>query len=347
MNDLTQIGFDYAALPVDLSVSLKLHADRFVAVRNRAAYEMGKEIYEAQQELASHDKTQGQFGAWVESLGITRQTGYDLITLFQGVGSDVVKLFDNKKLSQTVSVMLLRSPDSVVQQALEKAESGEKVTVADVKDWKSELEAERQARLVAEQRSKEWNEQYIKERDEKLAAEQKVLTLESQPKPEPEVIEKEVVPADYESAKQQAATLQAQTEALQTQTAILKKELENLQTQQAKLVSDQVKTKLQGYQNEVDDMDRKKSIMQEQVDRMKEYMASLNSESKRLEVHQDVIEKSRLHLISLAAFLSDSDEMNDKDTRDRWLRLSNMHNDAHKAILNYLGLGSSSDRLVV
>jgi hypothetical protein len=126
VSELTQVGFDYAALPVDLSVSLRIHADRYVAVRNRAAYEMGKEIYEAQQELASHDKTQGQFGAWVESLGITRQTGYDLITLYQGIGSDVVKLFDNKKLSQTVSVMLLRSPEAVIEKAVAKSESGER-----------------------------------------------------------------------------------------------------------------------------------------------------------------------------------------------------------------------------
>ncbi len=167
MNDLTQTGFDYAALPVDLAISLKLHEDRFIAVRNRATYEMGKEIYEAQQELANHKN--GCFQSWVEHLGISYQTGYDLITIYQNAGTDIIKLFDNKKLSQTVAVMLLRSPDSVVQQAIEKAESGEKVTVADVKDWKSELEAERQARLVAEQRSKEWNERYIKERDEKRA----------------------------------------------------------------------------------------------------------------------------------------------------------------------------------
>ena len=64
--EIESLEFDYAALPVDLAISLKLHEDRFVAVRNRAAYEMGKEIYEAQQELASHDKTQGQFGQWVE-----------------------------------------------------------------------------------------------------------------------------------------------------------------------------------------------------------------------------------------------------------------------------------------
>ena len=106
MNDLTQIGFDYAALPVDVSSSLQLRADRFVAVRNRAIYEMGKELYEAQQELAQHKI--GCFQAWVESLGVSYQTGYDLISVYQHAGSDIIKLFDNKKLNQTVTVMLSR-----------------------------------------------------------------------------------------------------------------------------------------------------------------------------------------------------------------------------------------------
>lgn len=220
MSALTQTGFDYAALPVDLSVSLKLHADRFVAVRNRAAYEMGKEIYEAQQELASHDKTQGQFGAWVESLGITRQTGYDLITLFQGVGSDVVKLFDNKKLSQTVSVMLLRSPDSVVQQALEKAESGEKVTVADVKDWKADFEAERLRREAAERALHQSSIESTEARQKVYALETQIDLLKSQPTPEPiiqtveKIVEKPVIPPEFKSLDEAIAAKKAEVERL-------------------------------------------------------------------------------------------------------------------------------------
>lgn len=330
MNDLIQMGFDYTALPVDVSSSLQLRADRFVAVRNRAIYEMGKELYEAQQELAQHKI--GCFQAWVESLGVSYQTGYDLISVYQNAGSDIIKLFDNKKLNQTVTVMLSRpsTPDSVKQKAIEKAESGEKVTVADVKDWKAELETERQARLTAEQRSKEWNEQYIKERDEKRAAEQKVLTLESQPKPEPEVIEKEVVPADYESAKQQAATLQAQTETLQ-------KQLATLQKQQDKIINDQVKTKLQGYQDELNKLESDKQVIEDIVARKKAYLDSLSSEVKRIETHQDVINGVRLELIGLAAFLNDMEPMNDPATIRKWLALADMHQEAVNAIRMVFG----------
>ena len=337
MSELTQVGFDYAALPVDLSVSLRIHADRYVAVRNRAAYEMGKEIYEAQQELASHDKTQGQFGAWVESLGISRHTGYDLITLYQGIGSDVVKLFDNKKLSQTVSVMLLRSPEAVIDKAVAKVESGEKVTVADVKDWKAleaELEIERQARLIAQEdkeilqrRNSEWADQSNEQRKRIKELVQKVDLFESQPKPEPVIVETvvEKIPDDYESVKRQAAELTTQTEALQ-------KQLADLQKQQSKLVNDQVKAKLQGYQSELDKLEEQKRTIEGIVDRKKAYLDSLDSEVKRIAVHRDVIEEVRLKLINLAAFLEDLDPMHDPDTIRRWLALGEMNRKAWEAI---------------
>jgi len=198
MSDMMQTGFDYGALPVELAISLKLHADRFDAVRNMAIYEMGKEIYEAQQELASHDKTQGQFGKWVESLDITRQTGYDLITLYHGIGSDVVKLFDNKKLGQTVAVMLLRAPQSVTNKAIEKAEAGGKVSVADVKDWKV-LEAELEAEKL---RTQEFREESNERRKTIRNLEAQIALLKAE-KPEPEVrIE---APSDYEATKERAA----------------------------------------------------------------------------------------------------------------------------------------------
>lgn len=57
-------------------------------------------------------------------------------------------------ISPTVLYLLSApsTPDAVIDKALEKVESGEKVTVADVKDWKAELETERR-------RNAEWAEQ--------------------------------------------------------------------------------------------------------------------------------------------------------------------------------------------
>ncbi len=78
-----------------------------------------------------------------------------------------------------------------------------------------QAETERQAREIAERRSKEWNEQYVRERDAKRAAQQQIDLLKAQPAPEPAIQTVEVIPADYESAKEKSAELQAQTDALQ------------------------------------------------------------------------------------------------------------------------------------
>lgn len=193
-------------------------------------------------------------------------------------------------------------------------------------------EAERQARLQAEQdkateqqRNKEWADQNKANRDKIKALELDLSAAQNQPAPKPIVVEKKVIPDDYESAKQQAIELQSQTQALQ-------KQLADLQKQQTKLVSDQVKAKLQGYQSELDKLEEQKRTIEGIVDRKKAYLDSLDSEVKRIETHQNVINGVRLELISLAAFLNDLDPMNDQDTIKKWLALAQMNEEASKTI---------------
>jgi hypothetical protein len=132
------------------------------------------------------------------------------------------------------------TPETVIDKAVAKAESGDKVTVADVKDWKlieAQLEAERAARETAERRASEFgtesNERRLKIRD----LEEQINLLGNQPKPEPVIQVVEKIPEDYESVKDKAAKAE--------------KDLEALKKEQTKLVNAQVKVKLQGYQDEV------------------------------------------------------------------------------------------------
>lgn len=177
------------------------------------------------------------------------------------------------------------------------------------------LTAKRVEEAVAEwkQRNQEWAEQATGQR-------QKIRELESQID-----LLKEVIPADYESAKRQASELQVQTEALQ-------KQLESLQKQQSKLVNDQVKAKLQGYQEELNKLEEDKRVIEDIVARKKVYLDSLDNEVKRIETHQDVINGVRLELISLAAFLNDMEPMNDPATVRKWLALAGMCREATGAI---------------
>lgn len=195
----------------------------------------------------------------------------------------------------------------------------------EVAQWKAANEDAQIKLSTEQQRNAEWREQNKANRDKITALELDLSAAQNQPAPKPVVIEKEVIPEDYESAKQQASELQSQTEVLQ-------KKLDDLNKQQAKLVSEQVKAKLQERQNELNKLEADKKAIEEIVDRKKAYLDSLSSEVKRIETHQSVINGVRLELISLAAFLNDLDPMNDQDTIKKWLALAQMNEEASKTI---------------
>ena len=196
---------------------------------------------------------------------------------------------------------------AIWDEAMRKAEEeGAKLTAKRVEDAVTEWK----------QRSQDWHRQYLDERN-KLRQVEFELSETLKRKPDQ--------PADYETAKARAAQLET--------------ELANLKREQDKLVNRQVKDKLREYQYEVDEMERRKTTLQDKVDRMKDYLASLDREARRLEVHQKVIEENRLHLISLAAFLSDEDPVQDADTLKRWRALADMLAEAMTAVRQYSGEG--------
>lgn len=139
--------------------------------------------------------------------------------------------------------------------------------------------------------------------------------------PEPEKVV--VPPDDYETAKAKAAQLES--------------ELEALKKAQARLVNDQVKAKLHERQAELDKLEQDKQLLDEVVARKKAYLASLDSDLKRIETHQKVIEELRLKLLSLAVFLSDEDPVQDADTLKLWRALADMLAEAMTAVRQYSG----------
>ena len=185
----------------------------------------------------------------------------------------------------------------------------------------AKAETERQYRELFERRAQEIQTESNERRKKIRELETQIDLLKAQPAPKPEKVI--VAPDDYETAKGKVAQLE-------TELASLKKE-------QAKLISNQVKAKLHERQDELDVMERRKTLLEEQVARMTAYMASLDSEADRIEVHRSVIEKSRLSLIDLAAFLGDSDPISDAETLKRWRALAAMLGDAIAAIHHFAG----------
>lgn len=200
---------------------------------------------------------------------------------------------------------------AIWDEAMRKAEEeGAKLTAKRVEDAVAEWK----------QRSKDWHHQYLDERDKRRQVE---IELSETFNRALELEKSGVVPDDYKTAKAQLATLEA--------------ELARIKAEQSRMVNDQVKAKLRERETELAEMEQRKTIMEDQVERMKSYMASLDSDIKRAEVHQKVIEEQRLHLISLAAFISDMEPMNTPDTVRRWLALADMCMEAAHGIRQVFG----------
>ena len=144
MSDLIQTGFDYAALPVDSADRLQTIKRDIAIIDTLACVQIGQKLKEAQAELNMRGRTGSGFQEWVEAeTPYALTAAYEMIRIATRFGGENDMRIDAHHFSQTVLARLAApsTPEAVIDKAVAKAESGEKVTVADVKDWKA-LEAE-------------------------------------------------------------------------------------------------------------------------------------------------------------------------------------------------------------
>lgn len=314
MNDLIQLEMTLdEARETDRLIKRHINTTRYLLLdmRDRKGWKaLGYESFKEYGEKALGYK-EAYVYRLVDAAEIALQLGYD---------STIVESQPKESHLQPLKAVPEEERKAIWDEATRKAEEeNAKLTAKRVEDAVEEWK----------QRNDEWKDQWKAERDKasQLQTELDIAKAVLDEVTKPERVE--VIPEDYQTAKTRLATLE--------------KELTVLQKEQAKLVNDQVKAKLRERQTELDEMERRKTIMEEQVERMKTYMASLESDIKRAEVHQKVIEEQRLHLISLAAFISDMDSMKDRDTIKRWLALADMHMEAANSIR--LVFGETKPRL--
>lgn len=320
MNELIQATFDYESLPAQSAILARTAAERIKLRLKRTVediIEIGRELMEVKAALPH-----GKFLPWIAGeFEMTAWTANQFMNVADRFGgkNEIITYF---KPTILYALAAPSTPDTIIEKAIEKADTGEKVTVADVKDWKAELEAERQAHDQAlateQQRSSEWREQWIKERDEKRAIE---LKLKTAPKPAVQTVE--VIPDDYEESKRKLADLEQQ--------------LKQTRQEQARLVASQVNAKLRERHDELATLEEQQRVLSDNVDRMKKHLAAMNQAERRLEIHQGIIEKHRLLLIDLAAFLSDLEPLDDAETVRKWRKLSAMMDQAAAAIITIFG----------
>lgn len=208
-----------------------------------------------------------------------------------------------------------------------------------------DLEAERQARFAAEQkseeeqrRSSEWRDQWKQQRDEtektlgqlssalqeKGTLQLQLNALKNQPAPPPVTVEKIVAPADYETAKATAAKL--------------KEDLAALRKKQDDLVQQQVKAKLREREKELADLDRKAKDAEARLQSLNKQIDSYSSIERMTRLQRDQIEKCRSMLVELAANMEGFDRLeNDPKTDQLWAALADMLRNGAAAIDFFCG----------
>lgn len=136
----TAVVFDYSELDTDTAAKLETLTAEIFNVRKEYIFTMAKKVAYAHDLLANYGN--GKFGAWCESIGITRQTGNNLI--------QIVKLFDNsteierqnlEKLTDgNVKLLYEAARPSAPEELVEAVKSGDITTHKDYIALKKELE---------------------------------------------------------------------------------------------------------------------------------------------------------------------------------------------------------------
>lgn len=310
MSEMIQAGFDYGALPAESAIVARTAAERIRLRLKRTVediIEIGRELTEVKAELPH-----GQFLPWIEAeFEMTARTAQSFMDVYDRFGgkNEIISFF---KPTILYALAAPSTPDSVVEKAIAKAESGENVAIAEVKQWKKAAQA-------AEQRAEEFRIESNSRRKTIRELETQIDLLKSAP-PEIQI----QTPADYEATKAKAAKLEIA--------------LADIKKQQAALVQKQVADKLKERAEELEKIDKEVSERESKLAGLKQQIDRYSLQQRELKVHLDTIEASRTAMAILAANLEGFEAVIDHDNELRlWRALSQMLRNGAEAIDFFVG----------
>lgn len=221
MNEISIHDFDYSILDSKTTNFLKEKENNMKNIVNNASERLGKELYEAQQNLSK--KGYGCFEEWYTSLGFKKQSVYNYINRYSFVQS----LDDQKQIEtfQELSPSLQNevSKKSANPEVNKAVFNGNVKTHKEYKDLEKQLKQEQQAKREAEQRAKQAKAQAENAIKSEQAAIRRLEELENQ---EPITIEKEIVKEVIPS------NLKSELDESKRKLELAKKEIERLSKEQ-------------------------------------------------------------------------------------------------------------------
>lgn len=174
---LTENDFDYSVLDTTTKEFLEERANIIYGIQSKSAYEIGKQLARAQEKLSQN--RYGCFEEWYRSLGFKKTKAYEYINYYNFIRSQ----------SEQLNVEKFEELPSKLQAEMSKPSANPEVNQAvfngDITTHKEYKELERRLKL----------------KDQALEAVKGELERVKQTKTTEKVIEKEIIPDDYQATQ--------------------------------------------------------------------------------------------------------------------------------------------------
>lgn len=179
MNEIkpTESNFDYSLVEVETAHKLKALSNQLDGIYQNYSVAVGEVLFKAQQELSSYGT--GTFGQWVESNKISKSNAYNYINAYK-----FVQQLDEPKEKEIFSKQPQRLKNEMSKPSAN-PEVNQAVFDGDVTTHKEYKELERRLKL----------------KDQALEAVKGELERAKAVKPTEKVIEKEIIPDDYQATQ--------------------------------------------------------------------------------------------------------------------------------------------------
>jgi len=142
--DTTATSFDYSELDSDTAAKLENVTAEISNVRKEYIFTMAKKVAYAHGLLANCGN--GKFGAWCESVGISRDTGNNLVRIAELFGNSTVEeqMNLNKLTDGNIKLLYEAARPSAPAELVEQVKSGDITTHKEYIELKKQLEAQMQ-----------------------------------------------------------------------------------------------------------------------------------------------------------------------------------------------------------
>ena len=255
-------AFDYSELDSDTAAKLENVTAEIFNVRKEYIFTMAKKVAYAHDLLANHYG--GKFGAWCESIGITRQTANNLI--------QVVKLFDNSTIEEqenlnkladgNVKLLYEAARPSAPPELVEQVKSGDITTHKDFIKLKKDLEEAEEKKEFWIKANNETNKENQQLRTDRNIALSRADTAERK------LSEAEAKIKELDEYRERNAELEAYDDELQRKNDVLVLKNQELEQRIKEIENRPVDVAVQSDEDALAEKDQEISELKDEVERL-------------------------------------------------------------------------------